>query len=78
MDRGVDNLMRLAGLPLRDAVRMATTNAAKAGRVPGRERGLAAGERADLAQFRKGAAGIEIIATYVSGRKVFGAAEAAR
>ena len=41
MDRGVDNLMRLCGLRLADAVRMATVNAARAGAVPGRCRGLA-------------------------------------
>ena len=33
MDRGIANLMRLAGLSLADAVRMATANAARAGRV---------------------------------------------
>ena len=52
MDRGVDNLMRLCGLPLADAVRMATVNAAKAGAVPGRGRGLEPGDRADFVQFR--------------------------
>jgi N-acetylglucosamine-6-phosphate deacetylase len=34
MDRGIANLIRLAGLSLADAVRMATVNAARAGRVP--------------------------------------------
>ena len=38
MDRGVENLMRLAGLSLADAVRMATVNAARAGRVPAARR----------------------------------------
>src|SRR5437764_11722138 len=52
MDRGVDNLMRLAGLSLRDAVRLATVNAARAGAVPGRAQGLVPGDRADLIQFR--------------------------
>jgi N-acetylglucosamine-6-phosphate deacetylase len=52
MHHGVENLMRLAGLPLADAVRMATVNAARAGKVPGRAGGLAAGERADVVQFR--------------------------
>ena len=51
MDRGVENLMRIAGLSLADAVRMATTNAARAGRVPARTQGLSPGERADLIQF---------------------------
>lgn len=51
MDRGIENLMRLCGLTLRDAIRMATTNPAKAGRVAGRQQGLVAGERADLVEF---------------------------
>jgi N-acetylglucosamine-6-phosphate deacetylase len=69
MDRGIDNLMRLAGLSLRDAVRLATTNAAKAGAVPGRAQGLVAGERADLIEFRL-TPGVEIVRTHVSGRVV--------
>ena len=75
MDRGVENLMRLAGMPLADAVRMATTNAARAGNVPRRANGLAAGDRADLVEFRfdPKAQRIEVLATWVSGRKVFSA-----
>lgn len=73
MDRGVENLMRLAGLSLADAVRMATTNAARAGHVPGRAAGLVPGERADLIQysFNKTDLSIKIKATYVSGEKVY-------
>jgi N-acetylglucosamine-6-phosphate deacetylase len=70
MDRGVDNLMRLANLSLRDAVRMATTNAAKGGGVPRRKGGLIPGDRADFVQFRLNPT-VEVIATYISGRKVF-------
>lgn len=74
MDRGVENLIRLGELSLADAVRLATVNAARAGRVPGRERGLAAGERADFVMFdfdeRKKA--IQVQATYVGGNKVWG------
>ena len=51
MDRGVENLMRLAGLTLADAVRMATVNAARAGRVERRTAGLAPGDRADIVLF---------------------------
>jgi N-acetylglucosamine-6-phosphate deacetylase len=71
MDRGVENLMRLAGLPLADAVRMATVNAARAGRVPGRSNGLVAGERADLVEFRFDEEGkrIEVTGTWVGGEK---------
>ncbi len=72
MDRGIENLMRLAGLSLADAVRMATTNAARAGKLPGRTRGLAPGDRADLVQFRFAPAAprIEVVATWLSGRRV--------
>src|SRR5436190_16450624 len=50
MDRGIENLMRLAGLSLAGAIRLATTNAARAGRVPNRQNGLAAGDRAEFVQ----------------------------
>jgi N-acetylglucosamine-6-phosphate deacetylase len=71
MDRGVFNLMRLAGLSLADAVRMATVNAALAGRVPGRSRGIVPGDRADLVQFRLTDQGLAIEATWLSGRCVW-------
>jgi len=76
MDRGVENLMRLAGLSLADALRMATTNAAAAGRVPGRTAGLVPGERSDLIQFRFNSEQkrISIESTYISGEKVYQAA----
>jgi N-acetylglucosamine-6-phosphate deacetylase len=73
MDRGVENLMRLAGLPLASAVQMATTNAARAGKVPGRANGLAPGDRADLVEFRfdREAGRLEIARTWISGRQVY-------
>ncbi len=73
MDRGIENLMTLAGLSLQDAVQLATVNAAKAGRVPGRTNGLAAGDRADLVQFHfdPAARRIEVIGTWLSGRQVY-------
>jgi N-acetylglucosamine-6-phosphate deacetylase len=70
MDRGVENLMKLAGLTLAEAITMATTNAARAGRVGGRIRALQPGSRADLVKFRV-ADGIEVLETYLSGRRVF-------
>jgi N-acetylglucosamine-6-phosphate deacetylase len=72
MDRGVANLIRMVGLPLADAVRMATVNAAKAGKVPDRTNGLAAGDRADFVQFRwdSEAHVMDVTATWVSGRRV--------
>ncbi|MGA2740681.1 MAG: N-acetylglucosamine-6-phosphate deacetylase [Bryobacteraceae bacterium] len=73
MDRGVENLMRIAGLSLADAVSMATTNAARAGRVPGRTAGLVPGDRADLIQYRFNPSelSIHIEATFMSGEKVY-------
>jgi N-acetylglucosamine-6-phosphate deacetylase len=78
MHRGVANLMAIAGLSLADAVRMATTNPAKAGRIAGREQGLAPGDRADLVEFRcktgldtSPAVTLEILSTWVSGRCVY-------
>jgi N-acetylglucosamine-6-phosphate deacetylase len=73
MDRGVENLMKRAGLSLADAVRMATVNAARAGRLPGRENGLVQGDRADfvLFQFDPEEKCIEVRATYVDGERVW-------
>jgi N-acetylglucosamine-6-phosphate deacetylase len=74
MDHGVQNLMKLAGLPLSDAVTMATTNPARVGGVPDRRNGLTAGDRADFVVFHFDAAAktIQVDATYLSGRRVFG------
>ena len=74
MDHGVQNLMRLVGLPLADAVTLATTNPARVGGVPGRQQGLAAGDRADFVLFRFDARSskIQVESTYLSGRRVWG------
>jgi N-acetylglucosamine-6-phosphate deacetylase len=73
MDRGVENLMKLAGLSLPEAARMATTNAAMAGRIAGRQKGLAAGERSDFVIFRFDEANkrIDVAETWISGERVF-------
>ncbi|MCX6626737.1 MAG: amidohydrolase family protein [Candidatus Solibacter sp.] len=72
MHHGVANLMRLAGLSLADAVRMASVNPARAGLVPGRAQGLVPGERADIVQFRVTPGDeIEIVATWLAGVRVF-------
>jgi N-acetylglucosamine-6-phosphate deacetylase len=73
MDRGVENLMRIAGLSLADAVSMATTNAARAGGVPERSGGLVPGDRADFIEYDYDSSDsrITIKATYVSGEKVY-------
>jgi N-acetylglucosamine-6-phosphate deacetylase len=61
MNRGVENLMRLAGLSLEDALRLATANPARAGRVP---------DYADRIEFRLTPA-VEIVGTWLAGRRVF-------
>ncbi len=61
MHHGVANLMKLAGLSLRDAVQMATVNPARAANIPGRQRGLVTGERADLITFRVENGEIQIV-----------------
>jgi N-acetylglucosamine-6-phosphate deacetylase len=73
MDRAIENVMKLAGLNLRDAVTMATRNPARVGRIPSRQRGLTPGERADLVRFRYDPAtqGIEVLETYLDGVRVY-------
>lgn len=73
MDRGVENLMRICGLSLAEAVTLATRNPARVGRVAGRQRGLAAGERADIVEFDydKDAASIRVRRTWLDGEMVY-------
>jgi N-acetylglucosamine-6-phosphate deacetylase len=73
MDRGVENLMGLAGLSLAEAVSLATVNAARAGQIRGRAQGLTAGERADVVQFRfeEEEKQIEVVGTWVGGERVY-------
>ena len=63
MHRGIGNLMRLAQVSLSDAVRMATVNPARAANIPGRQRGLAVGERADLVTFRIDNSELQIVSS---------------
>ncbi len=51
MDRAVANAVRLGSISLSQALAMATTNAARVGRIAGRQRGLVPGEKADLVRF---------------------------
>jgi N-acetylglucosamine-6-phosphate deacetylase len=75
MDRGVENLMRLGGLSLRDAVQTATVNPARVAGIKNRQQGLREGERADFIVFKfdEGAGKIAVEATYVDGRCYFAA-----
>ncbi len=76
MDHAIGNAVRLGNVSLRDAVTMATRNPARVGRIALRQRGLAAGERADLVRFRydDDAKELRIIETFVGGERVFHAA----
>lgn len=73
MDRAVENVVRMAGVSLADAVRMATVNAAKAGKVPGRTFGIAENERADLVEFSfdREAGRLEVRRTFISGQQIY-------
>jgi N-acetylglucosamine-6-phosphate deacetylase len=73
MDRGIENLMRIAGLSLMEAVTMATRNPARAGRIPNRMRGITPGERGDLVQFRfdPNEKRIVVEKTWMSGRECY-------
>lgn len=69
MDRGIENLMRLAGLSLPEALTMAARNPARIGRIEHRLRGLQPGERADIVEFEYDAAAksIRVTRTWVEG-----------
>ncbi len=71
MDRGIENLMRLAGLSLTEALTMATINPARVGRITSRQRGIRPGERADLVRFRLEDGRLHVMETILSGRQVF-------
>jgi N-acetylglucosamine-6-phosphate deacetylase len=72
MDRALQNVMRMAGLNLRDAISLATRNPARVGRIASRQRGLNPGERADLVRFHfhEATGEIEVLETFLSGRRV--------
>ena len=73
MDHAIANVMRTAGLSLREAVTLATRNPARVGRVPSRQRGLNPGDRADLVLFRldEATGQIQILETFLNGQRVF-------
>ncbi len=71
MHIGVGNLMSLAGLSLVDAVTLATSNAARAGRIGGRMRGLNPGERGDLVEFTLTGKRLSVERTWLAGRLVY-------
>jgi len=68
MHHAVANAMRMAGLSLREAVTLATINAARVGRIAGRQRAFAPGERADFVRFEMKEGRLKILDTWISGR----------
>jgi N-acetylglucosamine-6-phosphate deacetylase len=75
MDHAIGNSIRLGGISMRQALAMATANPARVGRIAGRQRGFAPGEKADLVRFRwdEAAQSLQIIETVVAGATVFSA-----
>jgi len=73
MHRGVENLMKIAGLTLPEALTMATRNPARVGRIAGRQRGLTPGDRADFVVFDFDSAekSIRIRETWIGGECFF-------
>jgi N-acetylglucosamine-6-phosphate deacetylase len=73
MDRAIGLAVSLAEIRLRDAITMATTNAARVGRIGGRIRGLQPGDRADLVEFTwdESAHRLTVLRTWVSGQLVY-------
>ena len=69
MDDAIGNVMRMAGVGLAEALAMATRNPARVGRIAGRQRGLAPGDRADLVLFRwdEAAHRMQLVETIVGG-----------
>lgn len=75
MDHAIGNAVRLGQISLRDAIVMATVNAARAGRIQGRQRGLNPGEKGDLVRYRwdKEAKKLAVLETLVNGVSVYSA-----
>jgi N-acetylglucosamine-6-phosphate deacetylase len=76
MDHGVENLMRIGGLSLRDSIQLATVNPARITNIADRQRGLVEGDRGDVIVFRfdDETKKVAIEATYVDGRCFFSTA----
>lgn len=73
MDDAIGNVIRMAGISLTEALAMATRNPARVGRIAGRQRGIAPGDRADFVIFRWHAEEkrVEPVETIVGGESVF-------
>ena len=73
MHKQVANVVRLTGLSLGEAVRMATIDPARAGKLAERDKGLVAGQLGDVIEFRFDAQNpdLEIERTYLDGALVY-------
>ncbi|MBV8552921.1 MAG: amidohydrolase family protein [Acidobacteriaceae bacterium] len=73
MDVAIGNSVRFTGMPLPAVLAMATINAARAGRIAGRLRGLAPGEKSDFVRFKWDAAAnrLFILETIISGTSAY-------
>lgn len=71
MHDAIANVIRMTGIKLREAVTLVTTNAARAGRIAGRQRNFSPGERADFVRFQMREGRLHILDTWVSGKCVF-------
>lgn len=73
MNQAVAHTVKLASVSLHQAITMATTNAARVGRIAGRQRGLVPGEKADLVRFSWDAEthALTVVETIVAGISVY-------
>lgn len=71
MHDAVSNLMAMVGASLRDAIVMATTNAARVGRIGSRKRGLSTGDAADFVRFTVEGGRLKIADTWLAGKCVY-------
>ena len=75
MDQAIGLAVHLGRLSLREALTMATVNAARVARIAGRLRGLATGEKADFVKFRwdENSEHLTVLETVVAGATVYSA-----
>jgi N-acetylglucosamine-6-phosphate deacetylase len=71
MHKSLENVMRMTGVTLAEAVTMATRNPARVGRISGRQRGLVNGERADFVVFSMTEGRIQVEETWIGGQRVY-------
>ena len=75
MDHAIGNSVRLGRLSLPEVIAMSTVNPARVGRIAGRQRGLAVGEKADFVRCKwdEHTSSVTVIETVVAGATVYNA-----